>query len=75
MPLGDCSPVGHSAMFNLVGQHPDIAGVLGVPDAHLHLYGKTERPGRKLGHVTIRSRTHEDLQRNVALLRAIPAIG
>jgi 5-(carboxyamino)imidazole ribonucleotide synthase len=24
------------------------------PDAHVHLYGKTEsRPGRKMGHVTI----------------------
>ncbi|RKT57512.1 5-(carboxyamino)imidazole ribonucleotide synthase [Saccharothrix australiensis] len=23
------------------------------PDAHVHLYGKTERPGRKIGHVTV----------------------
>jgi 5-(carboxyamino)imidazole ribonucleotide synthase len=75
LPLGDCGPVGHSAMFNLIGQHPDIERVLSVPDAHLHLYGKSERPGRKLGHVTIRSRTHEDLQRHIASLRAIPMIG
>lgn len=75
LPLGDCGPVGHSVMFNLIGEHPDISRVLAVPDAHLHLYGKTERAGRKLGHVTIRSRTSEDAQRHEASLRAIPLIG
>ncbi len=74
LPLGDCTPLGYSAMFNLIGVHPDIRRVLAVPDAHLHLYGKTERPGRKLGHVTVRSRTREDLLRHVESLRAIPAI-
>ncbi|MEO9116850.1 MAG: 5-(carboxyamino)imidazole ribonucleotide synthase [Gemmatimonadaceae bacterium] len=75
LPLGDCGPVGHSAMFNLIGEHPDITRVLAVPDAHLHLYGKTERAGRKLGHVTIRSRTSEDVRRHEASIRAIPLIG
>jgi 5-(carboxyamino)imidazole ribonucleotide synthase len=74
LPLGDCAPVGHSAMFNLIGEHPDVARVLAIPDAHLHLYQKSERSGRKLGHVTVRSRTSEDLQRRVAALRAIPRI-
>ena len=74
LPLGDCAPVGHSAMFNLIAEHPDTARVLAIPDAHLHLYGKSERSGRKLGHVTIRSRTREDLQRHVDALRAIPHI-
>jgi 5-(carboxyamino)imidazole ribonucleotide synthase len=74
LPLGDCSPVGYSAMFNLIGQHPDIARVLSVPDTHLHLYGKSERASRKLGHVTVRSRTREDLQRHADTLRAIPSI-
>jgi 5-(carboxyamino)imidazole ribonucleotide synthase len=27
---------------------------LAIPGAHLHLYGKEARPGRKIGHVTIR---------------------
>ncbi len=30
---------------------PEAAG---VPGAHLHIYGKEARPGRKLGHVTVR---------------------
>lgn len=74
LPLGDCAPVGCSVMFNLIGQHPDTARVLEVPDVHLHLYGKSERAGRKLGHVTVRSRNLEDMQRHVEALRAIPFI-
>ena len=30
-----------------------LEGALGVPGAHVHLYGKEARPGRKLGHVTV----------------------
>lgn len=30
-----------------------LAGALAVGDAHVHLYGKTPRAGRKLGHVTV----------------------
>ena len=42
-------------MVNLIGAEPDPASVAAVPDAHLHLYGKAPRPGRKLGHVTVRA--------------------
>lgn len=31
-----------------------LARAAGVPGAHLHIYGKEARPGRKLGHVTVR---------------------
>ncbi|MGH9045733.1 MAG: 5-(carboxyamino)imidazole ribonucleotide synthase [Acidimicrobiales bacterium] len=30
-----------------------LEGALGVTGAHVHLYGKEARPGRKLGHVTV----------------------
>ena len=40
-------------MRNLIGTMPSAEAVLGVPGAHLHLYGKEPRPGRKLGHVTL----------------------
>ncbi|HEX2482513.1 MAG TPA: hypothetical protein VHQ69_11580, partial [Methylomirabilota bacterium] len=46
---------GASAMLNLIGALPDPAAVLLVPGAHLHLYGKAPRAGRKLGHVTLRA--------------------
>jgi 5-(carboxyamino)imidazole ribonucleotide synthase len=54
LPLGATGPRGASVMLNLIGAVPDPESVLDVPGAHLHLYGKAPRPGRKLGHVTLR---------------------
>ena len=55
-----------AVMLNLLGdlwfpdgaeqpaRSPDWAGVLALPGARLHLYGKTDaRPGRKMGHLNI----------------------
>jgi 5-(carboxyamino)imidazole ribonucleotide synthase len=53
MPLGLPACVSRSAMLNIIGKIPDVEQVLAVPGAHLHLYGKEPRLGRKLGHVTI----------------------
>lgn len=53
LPLGDCTPQGRSRMFNLIGVTPPVPQMLAIPDAHVHLYGKSARPGRKLGHVTV----------------------
>jgi len=60
-PLGATTAIGCSAMLNLIGEVPDTAEVLTVRDAHLHLYGKTPRAGRKLGHVTLRASSPEQL--------------
>jgi 5-(carboxyamino)imidazole ribonucleotide synthase len=40
-------------MVNLVGSLPPLERLLAVPGAHVHLYGKQPRAGRKLGHVTL----------------------
>lgn len=61
LPLGSTSAIGCSAMLNLIGDVPDAAEVLAVRDAHLHLYGKSARAGRKLGHVTLRASSPEQL--------------
>ena len=61
LPLGSTRPAGQCAMINLIGDLPEPSEVLGVPDAHLHLYGKVPRPGRKLGHVTVRAASPERL--------------
>lgn len=66
LPLGWTDAIGCSAMLNLIGEVPDPAEVLGVPDAHLHLYGKSARPGRKLGHVTLRASSPEQLATRLA---------
>ena len=56
-------------MVNVVG--PDdgsdpqsrLHEALRVPGASVHLYGKSARPGRKLGHVTVCAATPEDALR------------
>jgi len=70
MPLGSTATVGYSAMVNLIGELPEAAEVLRTPNTHLHLYGKSPRPGRKLGHVTVRADKFEKLQQRLAELPA-----
>ncbi len=55
LPLGSTETVGCSAMINVLGRVPDLAPILRVRDAHVHLYDKASRPLRKLGHVTVRA--------------------
>jgi 5-(carboxyamino)imidazole ribonucleotide synthase len=61
LPLGSTLAIGCSAMLNLIGETPEAAEVLAIRDAHLHLYGKAARAGRKLGHVTLRASSSEQL--------------
>jgi 5-(carboxyamino)imidazole ribonucleotide synthase len=68
LPLGSVELVGFSAMLNAIGSLPDPNLVLGVPDAHLHSYGKTPRAGRKVGHVTVRAPNEHTLAERLAIL-------
>lgn len=68
LPLGATHAIGSSAMLNLIGEVPDPAEVLAIRDAHLHLYGKTPRAGRKVGHVTLRASSSEQLASRLAEL-------
>lgn len=52
-PLGSTACRGHAGMLNLIGGIPEAARRLGIPDCWLHDYGKSPRPGRKLGHITV----------------------
>ena len=60
LPLGSTGPIAPAvASVNVFGD-PDgtdpaavLAAGLAVDAAHVHLYGKEPRPGRKLGHVTV----------------------
>ena len=53
LPLGSTAAQGVAVMVNLVGSLPPLEHLLAVPGAHVHVYGKEPRPGRKLGHVTL----------------------
>ncbi|MFM9956993.1 MAG: 5-(carboxyamino)imidazole ribonucleotide synthase [Phycisphaerales bacterium] len=63
-----CRP---SAMVNLIGAAPHGPDVLAIPGAHLHLYGKSARPGRKVGHVTLVGVSLGELEPRIAQLRAL----
>jgi len=59
-PLGPTDAVvGAATMVNVVGgdggdpRDRQAVALEAVPEAHVHLYGKTPRPGRKIGHVTV----------------------
>lgn len=62
-PLGDTRPVAPvTVMANVLGAARTPAMAMDervhhlfgrIPDAHVHLYGKEERPGRKIGHVNV----------------------
>ena len=71
LPLGSTAVRGYAAMLNLIGSTPEPADVLCVPEAHLHLYGKLPRPGRKLGHITIRADDPQLLDERMAQLENV----
>jgi 5-(carboxyamino)imidazole ribonucleotide synthase len=71
LPLGATALRGHAAMVNLIGEPPDPAAVLAIAGAHLHLYGKAPRPGRKVGHITITAEQADELQARLARVQSL----
>lgn len=61
MPLGDTALRFPSCMLNWIGELPNRDALLSVPGAHWHDYGKSPRPGRKVGHATICARDNATL--------------
>lgn len=65
LPLGPTTPTAPAiAMVNVLGgarsfTEKEYAQALAVDGAHVHMYGKAWRPGRKLGHVTVCAETPE----------------
>ncbi len=79
LPLGCTQASRPTCMINIIGEKGDIQSLLELPYAHVHLYAKEERPGRKLGHVTVQADSYEELVwrvNNVAsLLPGSPEFG
>ncbi len=53
LPLGDTQAICKTAMFNCIGQEPELAEILTVPGAHYQTYGKAPRAARKLAHINL----------------------
>ena len=80
-PLGETTPTAPvTVMANVIGgpatdlERSLPAALDAVPEAHVHLYGKRARPGRKLGHVTV-SGTEVNEVRDRARLAANVLVG
>ena len=80
LPLGRTAATGDSVMVNLIGETPPLERLLELPGAHVHLYGKAPRPGRKLGHVTLVDASSAVVETTVELAgaggrdRPVPAV-
>lgn len=70
LPLGDTGLRVPSVMFNWIGEMPDVTRALAVADVHWHDYGKSARPGRKVGHATVCARHAQGLRDRVAAVAA-----
>ena len=75
LPLGRTSSTQTTAMVNLVGRLPEEAGIRNIPGASLHFYGKTKRPGRKLGHVTLTSSDYSPEEFEIGLAALLKLAG
>lgn len=58
-------------MFNIIGEQPRLSELLKSPLAHIHLYGKQPRPGRKLGHVTLVEHDATQFEKQSAAINAL----
>ncbi len=76
LPLGDPALLSPVVMVNILGEawakgEPKWEVLLAEPAVRLHLYGKSEpRPGRKMGHFTVRA---ADVEAALAKARALKA--
>lgn len=61
LPLGSTAPVGKAAMVNFIGGLPTTEAILSIDHAHLHLYDKAPRKGRKVAHATVCADSDEQL--------------
>lgn len=79
LPLGSTAMFRPAAMANLLGDlwndaEPDWAAACSLPEAKLHLYGKSDaRPGRKMGHLTATAETADRAERIVRTARSLAA--
>jgi 5-(carboxyamino)imidazole ribonucleotide synthase len=72
LPLGSTRALGATAMINFLGLMPPRERLLTVEGLAYHDYGKSPRPGRKLGHCTILKRLPKE--RDTALTSTLKLI-
>jgi len=69
LPLGSTDmSKGFSAMINWIGEIPVVSLTTKEKDVYWHIYGKQNRPGRKVGHSTVVADNAQDLHSKVVHL-------
>lgn len=53
LPLGPVKPKAKAVMINCIGSIPNIGDLAKHSNIFVHDYGKTPKPNRKVGHITI----------------------
>ncbi|BDF94337.1 5-(carboxyamino)imidazole ribonucleotide synthase [Pseudoalteromonas sp. KAN5] len=68
LPLGCTELQRVTAMINVLGQSAIPVQVLSVPSVTSHWYGKTAKPGRKMGHINVSANNLHELGERLAKL-------
>lgn len=71
LPLGNTELKQVSAMINVLGQSSIPVSVLSIADVTSHWYGKTAKPGRKMGHINVSASSLHELGERLADLADI----
>jgi len=71
LPLGSTAARAYSAMVNFIGRAPETAAMAAIPGVHIHHYGKSPKPQRKVGHATVTASGEAELKSRLAQLVAL----
>ena len=71
LPLGSTAKLGESAMVNFIGSIPPLEQLAALEYCHPHVYGKAFKPGRKVGHATLRCLDRALLEESICELEAL----
>jgi len=73
LPLGSTALVRPTAMINVLGTDTLPNAILEIPSVSMHWYGKSKRPGRKMGHINVSGSTNKTLfERLIKLAELLP---
>ena len=73
LPIGDCQLRSPTAMINILGQDTLPEAIYHMAQTRVHWYGKTQRSGRKMGHINVSASTQAQLHANLqAIAKILP---
>ncbi|SEQ33934.1 5-(carboxyamino)imidazole ribonucleotide synthase [Solimonas aquatica] len=73
LPLGSTALREPCVMVNFIGDAPPLAALAAIDGVHIHHYGKTPKPQRKVGHATVTAPDEAQLAQRLAQLQLLVA--